>query len=46
MCLTYQFITFIIESRQGKEQNRAFLTALGNRLVRASPQQEAAAGEW
>ena len=39
MCIAYQFITVITESWQGKEQNWAFLTALGNRLVRASPQQ-------
>ena len=45
LCLTYQFITVIMESGQGKERNWAFLTALGNRLVRTSPQQEAAAGE-
>ena len=38
ICLTYQFVTVIIGSWQGKERNRAFLTALGNRLVRASPQ--------
>ena len=38
MCLTCQFITVIIESGQGKERNWAFLTALGNRLVRASSQ--------
>ena len=38
MCLAYQFITVIIESWQGKERNWAFLTALGNRLVRASSQ--------
>ena len=46
ICLTYQFITVIIKSWQGKEQNWAFLTALGCRLVRSSPQQGAAAGEW
>ena len=34
MCLTCQFITVIIESWQGKEWSWAFLTALGNRLVR------------
>ena len=33
MCLTYQLITVIIESWQRKEQNWAFLTALGNRLT-------------
>ena len=38
MCLGYQFITVTIKSGQGKEWNWAFLTALGNRLARASPQ--------
>ena len=33
MHLTYQFITVIIESGQGKEWNCPFLTALGNRLA-------------
>ena len=33
MCLAYQFITVIIKSGQGKEQNWAFLTALGDQLA-------------
>ena len=33
MCLAYKFTAVIIESWQGKEQNWAFLTALGNQLA-------------